>query len=369
MNPDVSVVLPSYNHAPFVGECVRSLLSQEGVNLEVIVCDDASTDDSLSVLAGITDPRLQVLAHPRNRGAAAVVKPGLAMARGRYLARMSSDDVCLPGRLARQVAWLDENPGVAAVFGQPEFLDENGKRMAAPPPGFEELFTTENGPPSYWLHRFFEHGNCLFGPGAMTRREVLEKVPPTPEMFRHLPDFEYWVRLCRGHEIHVLPEKVTGFRIRDGGGNLSYPSPEKSAEAEAEKLAIWRYYLDDEALCTLGFAPGPYGRLAMADWAVGVGGASRKVFAALTLLETDLTGVDPGVAETFIRKANLILRGGDAFGLLEKKRLNASKRALNERVHELEGLLSAWRKSWPGRWLRRKVETRAVATLPREGGV
>jgi hypothetical protein len=369
MIPDVSVVLPSYNHSAFVGECVRSLLSQEGVSLEVIVCDDASTDDSLSVLAGIQDPRLRVLAHPHNRGAAAAVKPGLAMARGRYIARMSSDDVCLPGRFARQVACLDEKPGVAAVFGQPEFLDESGRRMTVPPPGFEELFTNANGPRAYWLRRFFEHGNCLFAPGAMMRREVLEKVPPTPEMFRHLPDFEYWVRLCRGHEIHVLPEKTTGFRIRAEGENLSYPSPEKSAEAEAENLAIWRYYLDEEALSTLGFPPGPQGRLAMAEWAVGVGGASRGVFAALTLLETDLTGLAPEVMDTFIRKANLILRGGDAFGLLEKKRLNAAKRALSEKVHELERLLSAWRKSWPGRWLRRKVETRAQSTLPGEGGV
>ena len=260
MIPDVSVVLPSYNHARFIGDCVRSILSQEGVSVEVIVCDDASSDDSLQVLAAISDPRLQVIAHRRNIGAAAAVRPGLARARGRYVARMSSDDLCLPGGFARQCAWLDAHPDTACVFCLPEFIGEDGAAIDFPT-FLDGVFTAENRSRADWLRTFFEKGNCLLAPGAMMRREVLDSVPPTSALFRHLPDLETWVRLCLRLEIHVLPEKQIGFRIMDQAQNLSAPSAPKSAEAEMEKLCIWQYYTSAEALAVLGFS-----RPRWADW-------------------------------------------------------------------------------------------------------
>ena len=356
MNPLVSVVMPSFNHAEFVGEAVRSALDQEGVEVEVIVCDDASTDGTRAVLEGIRDPRLKVLFHSNNMGASAAVRPGLAMARGEYVARLSSDDLCLPGRLRSQVEFLRANPGIACVFGQPRFIDERGRQRTDLPPGFADLFTTENGPRAFWLRRFFEKGNCLCLPAAMMRRTVFDDVPPSGALFHHLPDFEFWVRLCQRHEIAVRPDVVTGFRLHGNGANLSAPSPAKSAEAELEKLAIWRHYLTPVGLEALGFPAGALGRLAVAEWALAVGGASHRLFACQTLMETDLEGEDEETVRGFLTKARSMLRGQDVLGLLEKKRLAASKRSLEERVAELEGLLSAWRGSWIGRRLRRRIE-------------
>lgn len=355
MIPDVSVVLPSYNHARFLEDCVRSVLSQDGVSVELIVCDDASTDDSLARLAGIRDSRLHVIAHRKNLGAAAAVQPGLARARGRYLARLASDDLCLPGRLARQCAWLDAHPETAAVFCLPEFIDEHGAVIDPPPACFDGLFTAMNRPRADWLRTFFTHGNCLFASGAMTRRSLLATIPPTAGVFHHLPDLETWVRICARHDIHVLGEKLAAFRILEDGKNLSSPSEAKSAVAEMEKLAIWRHYTSPDVLALLGFDPGPMGRLQLARWALEVNGPSHRVFAALVVLETDGTGLEPGHAEEFLAGATEILHDRDPLRTRETKRLRTRVAELEDKVRRLGETKVESKPGWKERLFKRDM--------------
>jgi glycosyltransferase involved in cell wall biosynthesis len=100
MQPLVSVIVPAYNHAAFVGEAVGSVLSQSLDNFEIIAIDDASQDDTAEVLAAIDDPRLTLLRHEQNRGAAQTLNEGIALARGEYLAILNSDDRYQPTRLS-----------------------------------------------------------------------------------------------------------------------------------------------------------------------------------------------------------------------------------------------------------------------------
>ena len=100
MQPLVSVIVPAYNHAAFVGEAIGSVLSQSLDNFEIIAIDDASQDDTAEVLAAIDDPRLTLRRHEENRGAAQTLNEGIALARGEYLAILNSDDRYQPTRLA-----------------------------------------------------------------------------------------------------------------------------------------------------------------------------------------------------------------------------------------------------------------------------
>lgn len=100
MQPLVSVIVPAYNHAAFVGEAIGSVLSQSLDNFEIIAIDDASQDDTAEVLAAIDDPRLTLLRHEQNRGAAQTLNEGITLARGEYLAILNSDDRYQPTRLA-----------------------------------------------------------------------------------------------------------------------------------------------------------------------------------------------------------------------------------------------------------------------------
>ncbi len=105
VSPLVSVLMPAYNHAPYVRAAVESVLTQSHANLELIAIDDASSDATWEVLQSFTDARLRLVRHDANRGAHATLNEALALARGEYIAILNSDDVFLPERLA---ACLDE---------------------------------------------------------------------------------------------------------------------------------------------------------------------------------------------------------------------------------------------------------------------
>ena len=127
--PLVSVCIPARNHARYVSEAVASALAQDVDGLEVLVHDDASWDGTAAAVRALGDARVRVTRHPRPLGVARNRDSCLAAARGRYVAWLDADDSLLPGMLARQVATLEEHPGVGLVHGGFQVVDESGRRL------------------------------------------------------------------------------------------------------------------------------------------------------------------------------------------------------------------------------------------------
>lgn len=113
--PRVSVIIPAYNYGRFLGEAVDSVLKQTFGDLECIVVDDGSADETASVLASFTDPRMVFATTPR-LGVSGARNRGLELSRGDLIAFLDADDRWRPGKLERQVALLDGEPGVDLVF-------------------------------------------------------------------------------------------------------------------------------------------------------------------------------------------------------------------------------------------------------------
>lgn len=108
----VSVVVPVHNKAPFLKECLASIFAQTFTDFELIAVDDASTDESPTLLRAIDDPRLRVETLGSNVGPGAAAQHAMDLATGEYIIRADADDVLLPDRIARQVAFMDERPEV-----------------------------------------------------------------------------------------------------------------------------------------------------------------------------------------------------------------------------------------------------------------
>jgi len=121
----VSVIIPTHNFGQYVEDAVHSVLQQQVEDLEVIVVDDGSTDDTAERLARITDPRLRI-ARLSKVGVGAARNHGLQLARGRFVAFLDSDDRWRPNKLARQLAILDSEPKVGFVFTNFVRFDEGG---------------------------------------------------------------------------------------------------------------------------------------------------------------------------------------------------------------------------------------------------
>jgi len=135
--PTVSVCVPTYNQARYLGPALESVLAQTFADFEIVVSDDASTDQTPDVLAGIRDPRLRAFRQARNVGIGPNRNTCLAAARGRYVAWLDSDDLYCPDRLATQTAVLDRHPDVGLVHGAAEAIDQDGQPLGGWPPPFD----------------------------------------------------------------------------------------------------------------------------------------------------------------------------------------------------------------------------------------
>jgi glycosyltransferase involved in cell wall biosynthesis len=248
-SPTVSVLIKAYNHAPYVRRAIESVLEQSLQDFEIVATDDASTDNTAEIMRGFTDRRIDLVVNARNLGISGAMNATVARARGRYLAILNSDDWALPGRLRRQVDFLEAHPGVSAVFGLPRVVDEQGEPTVA-----HNDFAAATRLPDFsrrsWLRQFFFAGNCLCSPTAMIRREGYAVAGAYDRRLTNLQDLDMWIRmLIAGHTFHVIPEQLTALRIRANHANMSAPRVDSILRSKFEATKLLRHYANfDQAL-------------------------------------------------------------------------------------------------------------------------
>jgi hypothetical protein len=190
--PSVSVVIPCYNYARFLPAALGSVVSQQDVDVEAIVIDDCSTDDTADVAAAFaaSDPRIQVRSHPRNLGHIATYNDGLAAASGEYVVILSADDLLTPGSLARATALLDAHPNVGFAYGRTERFA--GSSPPAPD-GTGKRWTIWRG--HDWIRARCRRGlNVIWSPEVVMRASVQRAIGGYRPDLPRTGDFEMWMR-------------------------------------------------------------------------------------------------------------------------------------------------------------------------------
>jgi glycosyltransferase involved in cell wall biosynthesis len=203
--PHISVVLPVWNGERFLADAVESILSEGLDSLELIVVDDGSTDSSALIAAGFArrDPRVSVLTI-EHAGIASALNAGIAAARGRYIARMDSDDISMPSRLQKQFAYLEANPECVAVGCAIEFIDESGASIGA------RVFPAEH---EAIADAFLNSLSApLAHPTVMARREALLAVGGYRNDRVPSEDFDLWIRLSEYGRLANLPQALLRYR-------------------------------------------------------------------------------------------------------------------------------------------------------------
>lgn len=197
----VSVVIPCYNYARYLPQAVNSVLLQEGVAVDVVVVDDASTDNSLAVARAIAcrDPRVRVMEHAENAGPVATFNDGLEAVRGEFLVRLDADDLLTPGSLQRAVAVARRFPSVGLVYGHPLHFD--GETL--PPPRRQATLWTV-WPGRQWLSDRCRSGlNVITSPEVLMRSAVVQKVGGQQPL-AHTHDMEMWLRLAAYSDVAYI---------------------------------------------------------------------------------------------------------------------------------------------------------------------
>jgi glycosyltransferase involved in cell wall biosynthesis len=194
--PTVSVVIPCYRYGHYLRECVRSALDQDGVDVRVLIIDDASPDDSAEVAAELAaeDDRVEVRVHRVNQGNIATYNEGLLdWADGEYSVLISADDLLTPGALARATAVLDAHPNVGFVYGHSKYWVETDP---LPPPR-----TTPTGV-TFWEGQEWLGIMCGLGHAVISSPEVVVRTSLQQQIGGYLPelphtgDIEMWMRFA-----------------------------------------------------------------------------------------------------------------------------------------------------------------------------
>ena len=222
--PTVSIVIPTFNRAGLIGETLQSVLSQTLQDIEVIVVDDGSTDDTSEVLARYNG-RIRVL-RQQNRGPSAAKNLGMAQASGTYIALQDSDDLWVPDKLEEQVSFLDTCARVDLVFGDLRRFGSKGtvyESLFGRLPRFKRLARTCVGPGLLVLdgdvYGYLLEETPIFGQTVVFRRSLLDRAGWFDESICLSEDWDLWLRMARVARLGYVDRVVT--LLRQHGGNLS----------------------------------------------------------------------------------------------------------------------------------------------------
>ena len=203
--PRVSVVMACHNDGEILLDSVTSVLSQTVRDIEVIIADDGSEDDSIRVLAGISDPRLRVYCLESRHGAAAALNLALQQTRAEFVAVIEPAALWKPDKLERQLEKIEGNPLLGAIFTSASVLDTVGTTLPErPTPAWTEVLDKPNRSQAQWLRLFFTEGNFLCHSTALVRRRFYEEHGLYDSRLSRQFDYERWIELVKHLHIEVL---------------------------------------------------------------------------------------------------------------------------------------------------------------------
>ncbi|MCJ7648287.1 MAG: glycosyltransferase [Candidatus Lokiarchaeota archaeon] len=241
----VTIFMPSYNHEKFVGDAIKSVLDQSFSNFEFFIVDDASTDNSWSIIQKFKDKRIQAFRNNINRNDKNIFKEIIyEKAKGEYTATINSDDIWENDKLLKQVSYLDNHQEIAAVFTKVSMIWENGEPFVDVENPYYKIFDQPNRTRHEWLNYFFFTGNALCHPSALLRKKIHNECGFYRNGFYVLADYDMWVRICLKHEIYIMPERLLRFRICDNNMNISANRPDTRIRHRFEKLQILENFLN-----------------------------------------------------------------------------------------------------------------------------
>ena len=197
-----------HNAAPFLRECIDSVLAQSFADFEFLIVDDGSTDSSATIAASYTDPRLCIISRPH--GFIESLNTLLSHAQGEYIARMDADDIMLPHRLHAQVSYLDTHPAVDAVSSCATRIDATGR-----PTGH---IGNHSDSPVTITPRMMCEANHVCNPSTMIRRSAIESRSLSYDpAFEWAEDYAFWASLIgSGGVVHCLPDTLLLYRHSQG---------------------------------------------------------------------------------------------------------------------------------------------------------
>lgn len=241
--PQVSVVVPAFNSADYIDEALQSALAQQGVDIEVIVVDDGSKDDTVARVKAYGD-RVR-LVEQANQGSAVARNRGVAEARAAYIAFLDADDYWHPHKLARQ--WALAQAGKPLVYARFSLWepDAAGRFPDAAPhlADCQAQGRVSQPPPDGWIYIDLLLDCQVWTTTVLARKDLLQKVGGFDPALRKGQDYDLWLRLAQEAEWHAVPESLALYRLH--GQNITRSVKPDNFEYTILSGAVRRWGLEN----------------------------------------------------------------------------------------------------------------------------
>jgi glycosyltransferase involved in cell wall biosynthesis len=208
--PDVDVIIPTYNRAYLLSVAIKSVLKQTFTNFDLIIVDDASTDETLQVVQRFNDKRIKYIRHNHNKGGSAARNTGLDASRSEYIAFLDSDDEWLPNKLQKQMdLFRKSNDQIGLIYTWLAHIYEDGQIKYSKP-------RIENAYKKLLVNNFV--GSSSSG---VIKRDVLSFANGFDESLPARQDMDFWVRIAEHFELNCVPEVLVKIYHRQSGERIS----------------------------------------------------------------------------------------------------------------------------------------------------
>lgn len=237
MNYLVSIIIVAYEHSKYLKKSIESVLNQTHEEIEVLIINNSSSDNSLFVIREFTDQRIKVTSQ-KNFGPSAAFNYGIELSKGEFLVILSGDDFLAQDFIEINLTNYFKNQTLL-TFSLPKLIDESDQLLNN---SHFQTFYTNNFVNEYDLFRsLFYKTNFLCAPTAFFHRKVFEKVGKFKISLFQLQDFDFWLRCCEKVSVSFIPKSTVFYRIRKGNLNLS--SKINNPRTELEMIRIYQNLL------------------------------------------------------------------------------------------------------------------------------
>ena len=207
----ISVLMCTYNRAAYLKRAIDSVLNQTYSNLELIIVDDGSTDNSREIIESYKDERVIYMPLEQNSFYCYAANYGLKSCKGDYIAFINSDDEWLPEKLEKQLCFLNEHPECGGCFTEVSLMDRDGRDITDECLEMKELFAKRFKTRKEWMNYFLRVDNCLCHPSALIRKNIMDETGGFNLLYCQLADYDLWIRLVEKTDIYVLEESLIRF--------------------------------------------------------------------------------------------------------------------------------------------------------------
>ncbi len=209
----VSVCINAYNASKTISETLKSVCGQTYTNLQVIVVDDCSADNTAEIVKSFPDRRIELYELPRNGHISNANNEAFSHARGEFIAHIDSDDLMDPELIETAVNYLNGVPECAACFFKPVIVNEDGTPAGESYKWLEDVFDVSAETQADFVRLFFDASNHLSYAGTVMRKSAVDELGPHYPSYCYLHDFDYWARLVIKHPIKLFEKPMAKYRI------------------------------------------------------------------------------------------------------------------------------------------------------------